>query len=741
MVVKLKQGSRAAVLLRRGASCVLAASLCLIGTGTWSLSAWADGGEDQPAAGGDVEAQAAKTVNIGTGAITAPEGGWDAESGNYFYFGSYEGTPVKYRVLSNDDGKLLLDSDKVLACRAFNANSSAQDTGLERAKYSSSDIAAYLSQGKIACEKTSKDDPQRYEELFGDVESDQIAGTTLENITTAYKAGTIYNTDVTWMDYCDESAQSKAFLLSAAQADGLYASDTARAKTGVDGTEKKWWLRSTLDPNMLADETRCYPGGLWADGSFYFFEPYAYSTVGIAPASYLQPKDSYLFTVANGFDKTQALSKVETTDSHEWKATLQTGGSFQLGDGAADENGLVTMSYTYRADESSKLESPQISVALVSGDMEDGGEVLYYGKVADSVSAEGTFSFQLPEGLPEGYKAYAFAEQVGASGCTDYATAPADFSWEEPAPAASWQRLAGNTALGTMKAVAGEWESSEWAVVATDKSYYDALSASGLAGMLGCPVLLTDPASLSKAAADVIASKGVAKVVVAGGPEAVSDAAFNQIVALDGVQSVERVAGATAIGTANAIYEYGKGVGDGWGKDAVVATAKGYHDAASIASYAYAKHAPIFLASAADGDLGAAGAAKIAAGGFTRTIIVGGEAAVAGSVEAKVVNPTRLGGGTAYGTCKKVAQFCLGEGMTVEHMGVATGRSYQDAIAGAALCGKMNSVLILADDGNSSNVDAIVAKNKESLGDPCYIFGGPQAVSLAVEKKILAASE
>ncbi|WP_321974309.1 cell wall-binding repeat-containing protein, partial [Paratractidigestivibacter sp.] len=89
------------------------------------------------------------------------------------------------------------------------------------------------------------------------------------------------------------------------------------------------------------------------------------------------------------------------------------------------------------------------------------------------------------------------------------------------AGAAAWKRLSGNTAIGTMKQIVNEgWGSSEWAVVATKNGYQDALSASGLAGLLDCPILMTDPKSLTDATAKLIKSKGVKHVVVVGGTSA-----------------------------------------------------------------------------------------------------------------------------------------------------------------------------------------------------------------------------
>ncbi len=314
----------------------------------------------------------------------------------------------------------------------------------------------------------------------------------------------------------------------------------------------------------------------------------------------------------------------------------------------------------------------------------------------------------------------------------------------KPTPESSvWKRLAGNTAIGTMRTIVDEgWKSSEYAVVATTKGYQDALAASGLAGLLDCPVLMTKPDSLTPATSTLLVSKKVKKVVVVGGTQAVSDAVVAQIGKL-GI-SVDRVAGNTAIGTANKIYDYGKTVGT-WGSDAIVATAGSYQDALSIAPYAYAKATPIFLAGGGKGGEGgtltSGTLSRMKAAGFTRTIITGGTAAVASSVDGQVAGPVRLAGNTSYGTCRKIADFCLAQGMTAAHMGVATGRGYQDALAGAALLGSKNSILILADDGNSNNVAKVIAPHKAALQENCYVFGGTGAVSETVYAAVEAASK
>ncbi len=318
-----------------------------------------------------------------------------------------------------------------------------------------------------------------------------------------------------------------------------------------------------------------------------------------------------------------------------------------------------------------------------------------------------------------------YDEHSGSNGSYSY------INWTYP----NFKRVQGNTAYGTMRKVADEgWDTSKWAVIATGGGYWDALAASGLAGLLDAPVVLTDSKELTEAASKLLVSKKVERAVVVGGEKAVSNAVMNQVRKL-GV-SVERVGGNTAVGTANKVYDYGNTllkngtIESGWGGDAIVATNTAYQDALSMAPYAYAKHAPVFLADGRPGTLTAGTASRLKSGGFSRTLVAGGEQAVSRSVDAQVAGAKRLKGNTSYGTSRAVAEFCLSEGMTAVHAGVATGRSYYDALSGAALCGKNNSILVLADEGHETAVEKVLAKHKEDLSEKwAYIFGGSAAFS------------
>ncbi len=285
------------------------------------------------------------------------------------------------------------------------------------------------------------------------------------------------------------------------------------------------------------------------------------------------------------------------------------------------------------------------------------------------------------------------------------------------------------------------WETSKWAIIATSQGYQDALSASALAGLLdNAPVLLTKSNELSSQTKSLLTSKAVKNVIIVGGPGAISDDVVAEIKSL-GIDYVERIAGGTATTTAISVYKWGadatKTGGTTWGNDAIVATLDSFQDALSIAPYAYAKHAPIFLTDKGTKDIRSSVQSLIANGGFDRTLIVGGTAAVSDTVEGKVVGAQRLAGGTAYTTSKAIANFALAEGMKATSMGVACGTSYQDALVGASFLGKLGSIIALADDKNSTTINSVVAKNKDSLSE-CYIFGGTAAVSQTIEDKLNA---
>ena len=297
----------------------------------------------------------------------------------------------------------------------------------------------------------------------------------------------------------------------------------------------------------------------------------------------------------------------------------------------------------------------------------------------------------------------------------------------------NWYRLAGENAYGTMVQIVDEGfvdGSCSTVVLATFDGYWDALTASGLAGFYRCPVLLTDPNSLSPEALAEMQRLGVKQAFIAGGPAAISETVEAQV--NDNGIATTRVAGANAAGTAVQAYEHGKNAGT-WGQTAVVATGDGYWDALAASPLSYAAHAPIFLAQVGTGygtALDDATLATIRDAGFTQVLVCGGPAAVSEQVEGQLsgIAVTRLQGATAVETSKAIADYCLTVGMQADGIGVATTEGYWDALTGAALCGSKNAPLVLARPAEPETAyTGTIENNKDDIGTG-YIFGGVAAI-------------
>lgn len=298
-------------------------------------------------------------------------------------------------------------------------------------------------------------------------------------------------------------------------------------------------------------------------------------------------------------------------------------------------------------------------------------------------------------------------------------------------------RLYGQNAYDTAKAIvsAGSlFKTGGTVIVATGGGYWDALAASGLAGRLGAPLLITPKDSLASQTKDLLVSLKPAQVLVMGGTLAVSDAVLAQIKSVTGVTPA-RVYGQTAVDTSVAIYNKGTG----WPKTAIVATVNGYWDALSAAPYAYAKGMPIFLVNST---LPQAVASSLKNGGFTDVVIVGGALAVSDAVANSIgglgINVHRVWGQNAIDTSMAIANRAIKEGMSANNMGVATSGGYWDALTGAAFCGRQNAVLVLVQDQRSVTLTKFAADHKLEVAQ-AYIFGGKLAVSQASEATLKAA--
>ena len=330
------------------------------------------------------------------------------------------------------------------------------------------------------------------------------------------------------------------------------------------------------------------------------------------------------------------------------------------------------------------------------------------------VSAEGEYTFVPEDALtlddlpaePSAYAASGSARVVNLGGDNRYATAAAEALYAFP--------------------------SSKVAVVASGAGYADSICASGLAGALGCPILLTASTYVPDVTLSALRSMGVNSVVLLGS-EAVASAAV--LSALKGLGSVERVWGADRYATQMAVYEYGRKRGLWTGDTVVVASAMGFADALSASPVSYALKAPVFFCDAS-GTLPerqrTALSDELTAANF---LLLGSETVtspdafgfLSGLSSARGGTTVRLGGATRYQTGMAIAEYAVKHlGFTWDGAAFASGQGPYDALGGGAVQGKERSVLLLADGTDASSVD-VITRNGGSV-DACVKFFGSTVV-------------
>lgn len=307
------------------------------------------------------------------------------------------------------------------------------------------------------------------------------------------------------------------------------------------------------------------------------------------------------------------------------------------------------------------------------------------------------------------------------------------FATEALALQVNVQRVAGDTRYDTMSELisnVGGWSASDKVILASGANYPDALSASALAGVHDAPIILTDPTELSSKAAATIKQLGPSTIYVVGGPSAVSDEVLQAANNLCGSSTI-RLYGSTRYETSLEILRQCNSSSD----TLIVATGANYADSLSISPYAYVTKSPIVLCDPYGG-LTQEAIEAIRAGGFSKAILVGGNAAVPDVVISQLNNANiatdgirRLSGATRYETSTQITAFEIsGTSLfTADPLGFATGSNYADALAMGPCMGRINSPLLLVDNG-AQTVCAYIERFKGNVGN-AFVAGGINAVS------------
>ena len=274
-------------------------------------------------------------------------------------------------------------------------------------------------------------------------------------------------------------------------------------------------------------------------------------------------------------------------------------------------------------------------------------------------------------------------------------------------------------------------------LLATGRNWPDALGGSALAGAVDGPLLLVEKDSIPAAVLDEIDRLGAEKIYILGGAGAVSVAVEQQLRGLLGAGNVERLSGAnryeTAQKVADEVISLAGGEYDG---SAFVSTGANFPDALGASPIANAKVWPILLAPP--------GGMPYLPTQTQRVVILGGTGAVAAATETGLKaklgsgNVVRKGGTSRYHTAALVADYGVAQGLRWDGLGLATGVSFPDALAGGAMLGSLDAVMLLT-PGTSLDADArqrIVSRKSEV--DTVHYMGGPAAISQTVRDEVEA---
>lgn len=289
-------------------------------------------------------------------------------------------------------------------------------------------------------------------------------------------------------------------------------------------------------------------------------------------------------------------------------------------------------------------------------------------------------------------------------------------------------RLAGADRYSTAIQVAKQYSAGVPAVfVATGSNFPDALSAAAAASLVGGPLLLTPTTSLPRAVADEIRRLQPERIFVIGGTGAVSNAVLR---ALKGIAPATRLGADDRYSTGLKIVSTAFTAAD----TAFIATGRSFPDALAATGAAGAMGSPVILVDGALSAVSQSTIRELDRLGVQNVQIAGGTGAVSTGIERQLrqrYDVTRYGGGDRYTTAALINDAFFSAGST-DTMFLATGTNFPDALAGAALAGRLGAPLYVT---SAACVPDSVRNSIASLGAAKrVVMGGTSVVSDAAVK-------
>lgn len=281
-------------------------------------------------------------------------------------------------------------------------------------------------------------------------------------------------------------------------------------------------------------------------------------------------------------------------------------------------------------------------------------------------------------------------------------------------------------------------------VIATGRNWPDALGGSSLAGVLDCPILLVDTASVPGDVADEIDRLEATDAIILGGRSAVAESVFAALELQLGDGNVDRIAGDSRYETADLIAQRVIDLqGPGYDGTAFVATGGKFPDALGAAPLATANGWPLYLVNPLTG---ISEGTRLAMDKVTDVLVLGGTSAVSADVydelAASSASIERLTGDDRYDTAVTIATWGVNHaGLGWNRVAIATGVNFPDALAGGVFQGRVRSVMLLTGPtALNSRTGAALTAHKADITTVTF-FGGTKALPSVVRDQVGAALE
>jgi putative cell wall-binding protein len=272
------------------------------------------------------------------------------------------------------------------------------------------------------------------------------------------------------------------------------------------------------------------------------------------------------------------------------------------------------------------------------------------------------------------------------------------------------------------------------AYIVTGEGYADALSAAPAAVKTNGPLLLTQSSWLPDSVVTELKRLKPGKIVVVGGPNSVSAGVYNQLTAL--APQIQRIGGADRYETSRAVVANAFSSS----KTAYVATGQNFPDALSASAAAGAILAPVLLVNGSDSTIDSSTRSLLSALGTQKIKIAGGPNSVSNAVESalKTISPTvRLSGSDRYDTSIAINRdgFQSSGAPAASAIYLSTGANFPDALAGAALAGKVKAPVYMVQPsclpaGVASDIAAFQLPSAKKV----WLLGGNNALNPSIEQ-------